>query len=80
MSDDTPADPTDPPAEYTEFVDFECYFRSFSSGNKDGDLILTLGVPQDEKYKAFPITDLQGLMVTVKVLKKKRKRRVRSDG
>jgi len=56
----------------SEDIEFDAYFKSFTTGNKEGDLLLTLGVPLEAKYDAFPVTDLQGVMVKVVV-----KRRVR---
>lgn len=57
-----------------QVVEFEAYFKGFSTGNKEGDLILTLGVPPEQKYEAFPFTDHQGVMVTVRVFRKRRRR------
>ena len=54
-------------------IEFDAYFKSFTTGNKEGDLLLTLGVPLEAKYDAFPVTDLQGVMV--KVIVKRRVRR-----
>ena len=57
----------------SEPIVFDAYFKSFTTGNKEGDLLLTLGVPLESKYEAFPITDLQGVMVTVTVVRRARK-------
>lgn len=54
-------------------IEFDAYFKSFTTGNKKGDLLLTLSVPLHSKYDAFPVTDLQGVMV--KVIVKRRVRR-----
>jgi hypothetical protein len=53
-------------------IEFDAYFKSFNTGNKEGDLLLTLGVPIESKYDAFPITDLQGVMVKVTVVRRVR--------
>lgn len=62
-----PAPFTLPEPTLEEHCSFEAFFKGFSTGNRDGDLVLTLGVPPDQKYEAFPITDLQGQMVTIRV-------------
>ena len=53
---------------------FDAYFKSFTTGNREGDLLLTLGVPIEAKYDAFPFTDMQGVMVTVTVKRRLRGR------
>jgi len=37
-----------------------------------GDMDVTLSVPQADKYRAFPVTDAVGIMVVVRVSRKKR--------
>lgn len=57
--------PALPEPELVEYARFTAYVGGFSTGNRQGDLILTYKVPPDQKYEAFPVTDLQDEMVEV---------------
>jgi hypothetical protein len=57
-----------PEPELELHAEFDAFFKSFSSGNRDGNLILNFGVPPDQKHLAFPVTDLEGQLVVVRVM------------
>ncbi len=70
VTDLLPGLPLLPPPELVEYARFTAYVGGFSTGNRQGDLILTYKVPPDQKYEAFPVTDLQDELVELVVMRR----------
>jgi hypothetical protein len=70
MIEPLPGLPPLPEPDLHEHARFVAYVGGFSTGNRNGDLILTYKVPPDQKYEAFPVTDLQDELVELVVYRR----------
>ena len=51
-------------------AEFSAYQKGARFSERDGEMILTLGVPLDDKYAALPLTDKPGVMFQIVVFHK----------
>lgn len=49
---------------------FSAYQKGARFSERDGEMILTLGVPLEDKYLALPLTDKPGIMFDITVTHK----------
>jgi hypothetical protein len=59
--------PVDEPVVLAKFT---AYQKGARFAERDGEMILTLGVPLEDKYLALPLTDKPGVMFDITVTHK----------
>jgi hypothetical protein len=74
-----PTTPPDPPT-YELLVEFTAHCKGYRGSDSNGEVVLNVAVPLEQKYQALPWTDIPGEMVLVTVQRRVRRRREAPDG